>query len=98
LGTDDLRSYAAAACDLGIEHPHERGQWKHNRAENSHQPSRWRERKMQRFKTVCFAQKFLSATPPCTTISTSNTISRQLNHTVCSGAAMSTGRTIIAAA
>ena len=52
LVTDDLRSYAAAACDLGIEHPHERGQWKNNRAENSHQPSRRRERKMQRFKSA----------------------------------------------
>ena len=34
LVTDDLRSYAPAARDLGIEHPHERGQWKNNRAEN----------------------------------------------------------------
>jgi DDE domain len=28
LVTDDLRSYAPAACDLGIEHLHERGRWK----------------------------------------------------------------------
>jgi DDE domain len=47
LVTDDLRSYAAAARDLGIEHLHERGRWKNNRAENSHQPTRRRERKMQ---------------------------------------------------
>jgi putative transposase len=32
--TDDLRSYSAAACDLGIENRHERGQWRNNRAEN----------------------------------------------------------------
>jgi putative transposase len=38
LITDDLRSYSAAARDLGIEHLHERGRWKNNRAENSHQP------------------------------------------------------------
>jgi hypothetical protein len=60
LITDDLRTCGAAACDLGIERHHERGRWKNNRAENSHQPTRRRERKMQRFKSVGSAQKFLS--------------------------------------
>ena len=59
--TDDLRSYAPAARDLGIEHLHERGRWRNNRAENSHQPTRRRERKMQRFKSGGSAQRFLSA-------------------------------------
>ena len=36
LVTDDLRSYGAAARDLGIESRHERWRWKNNRAENSH--------------------------------------------------------------
>jgi putative transposase len=58
--TDDLRSYGAAARDLGIEKRHERGRWKNNRAENSHQPTRRRERKMQRFKSPGSAQRFLS--------------------------------------
>ena len=58
--TDDLRSYAAAARGLGIERRHERGRWKNNRAENSHQPTRRRERKMQRFKSPGSAQKFPS--------------------------------------
>jgi putative transposase len=58
--TDDLRSYGAATLDLGIDHLHDRGRWKNNRAENSHQPTRRRERKMQRFKSACSAQKFLS--------------------------------------
>ena len=58
--TDDLRSYAAAILDLGIDHLHDRGRWKNNRAENSHQPTRRRERKMQRFKSAGSAQKFLS--------------------------------------
>jgi putative transposase len=58
--TDDLRSYGAAARALGIESRHERGRWKNNRAENSHQPTRRRERKMQRFKSPGSAQKFLS--------------------------------------
>ena len=58
--TDDLRSYGAAARDLGIERRHERGRWKNNRVENSHQPTRRRERKMQRFRSPRSAQKFLS--------------------------------------
>src|SRR5262245_55616184 len=40
-------SYGAAARDLGISRRHERGRWRNNRAENSHQPTRRRERKMQ---------------------------------------------------
>src|SRR5271154_1063155 len=55
--TDDLRSYGAATLDLGIDHLHDRGRWKNNRAENSHQPTRRRERKMQRFKSAGSAQK-----------------------------------------
>src|SRR5271169_2999515 len=60
LVTGDLRSYGAAARELQIERRHERGRWKNNRAENSHQPTRRRERKMQRFKSPGSAQKFLS--------------------------------------
>ena len=52
LVTDDLRSYGSAARDLGLESRRERGRWKNNRAENSHQPTRRRERKMQRFKSA----------------------------------------------
>src|SRR6202162_4011964 len=61
LITDDLRSYAAAAHDLGISARHERGRWKNNRVANSHQPTPRRERKMQRFKSSGSAQRFLSA-------------------------------------
>ena len=50
LVTDNLRSYGAACRDLGISHLHERGRWLNNRAENSHQPTRRRERKIQGFK------------------------------------------------
>jgi len=58
--TDDLRSYGAAARDLGISRRHERWRWRNNRAENSHQPTRRRERKMQGFKSAGSAQRFLS--------------------------------------
>jgi putative transposase len=57
--TDDLRSYRAAARELGFERRLERGRWRNNRAENSHQPTR-RERKIQRFKSAGSAQRFLS--------------------------------------
>jgi putative transposase len=60
LVTDELRSYAAAASYLRITKHHERGRWRNNRAENSHQPTRRRERKMQGFKSAGSAQRFLS--------------------------------------
>ena len=60
LVTDDLRSYGAAARELGLSRRHERGRWRNNRAENSHQPTRRRERKMQGFKSAGSAQRFLS--------------------------------------
>jgi DDE domain len=60
LVTDDVRSYGAAAHELGISYRHERGRWRNNRAENSHQSTRRRERKMQGFKSTGSAQRFLS--------------------------------------
>jgi transposase-like protein len=58
--TDKLRSYGAAKVEIGLSARHERGLRKNNRAENSHQPTRRRERKMQRFKSSGSAQRFLS--------------------------------------
>jgi transposase-like protein len=60
LVTDKLRSYGAAKAALGLSARHEQGLRKNNRAENSHQPVRRRERKMQRFKSSGSAQRFLS--------------------------------------
>ena len=60
LVTDDLRCYGAATLDLCIDHLLDRGRWKNNRAENSHQSTRRRQCKMQRFKSAGSAQKFLS--------------------------------------
>src|SRR6516165_1533868 len=60
LVTDKLRSYASAFRRLRLNCLHEQGLHKNNRAENSHQPVRRRERKMQRFKTARSAQRFLS--------------------------------------
>ena len=61
MTTDKLASYAAAARELGVERRHRTDRWANNRAENSHRPTRRRERKMQRFKSPGSAQKFLSA-------------------------------------
>ena len=58
--TDKLRSYAWAFRELGLSARHEQGLRKNNRAENSHQPVRRRERKMQRFESPGSAQRFLS--------------------------------------
>src|SRR5260370_13768643 len=49
--TDQLRSYGAAVWHLGLSCHHEQGLRQNNRAENSHQVVRRRERKMQRFKS-----------------------------------------------
>ncbi len=59
--TDKLRSYAAAKREVlpGVEHRQSRTL--NNRAEVSHQPTRRRERQMQRFKSARHAQRFLSA-------------------------------------
>jgi putative transposase len=60
LVTDKLRSYGSAFRHLRLACPHEQGLRSNNRAENSHQVVRRRERKMQRFKSARSAQRFLS--------------------------------------
>jgi putative transposase len=59
--TDKLASYPAAKRELipGVEHRRHKGL--NNRAENSHQPTRRRERQMKRYKSARQAQRFLSA-------------------------------------
>jgi putative transposase len=61
LVTDRLASYGCARRQLGMRARHDQGLRKNNRAENSHQVVRRRERKMQRFKSSRSAQRFLSA-------------------------------------
>ena len=60
LVTDKLKSYAAAKREImpGVEHRQHKGL--NNRAENSHQPTRRRERIMKRFKSPRQVQRFLS--------------------------------------
>ena len=58
--TDKLRSYGAALRHLRLSCHHEQGLRQNNRAENSHQAVRRRERKLQRFRSPGSAQRFLS--------------------------------------
>jgi putative transposase len=58
--TDRLRAYSAAMNEIGAADRHEVGGRPNNRAENSHQPFRRRERAMQRFRSMKTLQKFSS--------------------------------------
>ena len=58
--TDGLRSYTAAMKEIGNADRQEVGRWLNNRAENSHQPFRRRERAMLRFRRMKTLQKFAS--------------------------------------
>ena len=58
--TDKLPSYGAARRDMALKVEHRRHKGLNNRAENSHQPTRRRERIMKRFKSARQAQRFLS--------------------------------------
>src|SRR3984957_18652689 len=58
--TDKLRSYGAARAKMGLRVNHRQHKGLNNRAENSHQPTRRRERIMKRFKSAWQAQRFLS--------------------------------------
>ncbi len=61
LVTDGLRSYGVARREVLPEVRHRTGRHVNNRAENSHRPTRRRERQMQRFKSPAQAQRFLSS-------------------------------------
>jgi putative transposase len=62
--TNKLTSYGAAKREVlpSVEHRQHRDL--NNRAENSHQPTRQRERRMQRLKSPGHAQRFLAAYGP----------------------------------
>ena len=62
--TDKLASYGAAMREVLPSVEHRRHKGLNNRAENSHQPTRERERRMRRFKDPGHAQRFLAAYGP----------------------------------
>ncbi|MFT6052188.1 MAG: putative transposase [Halioglobus sp.] len=59
--TDKLRSYNVAHRELILEPIYDTTQYANNRAKVSHEPTRVRERGMQKFKSVEQAQRFLGA-------------------------------------
>jgi putative transposase len=59
--TDGLRSYGVAQREILPDVRHRTSRYLNNRAENSHWPTRRRERQMQRFKSSEQAQRFLSS-------------------------------------
>jgi putative transposase len=59
--TDGLRSYGVARREVLPEVRHRTSRYLNNRAENSHRPTRRRERQMQRFKSPYQAPQFLSS-------------------------------------
>jgi putative transposase len=62
--TDKLASYGAAMRESLPSVEHRQHRYLNNRAENSHQPTRQRERHMGRFKSPGHAQRFLAAYGP----------------------------------
>jgi len=60
LITDKLKSYTAANRDLGLNVEHRQHKGLNNRAENSHQPTRVREKVMRRFKSARHLPRFTS--------------------------------------
>lgn len=61
LITDKLRSYGAAHRKVMPRVEHRTSKYLNNRAENSHQLTRQRERAMKGFRSVGSAQRFLGA-------------------------------------
>ena len=59
--TDKLRSYGVAHRELVPETIHSTQQYENNRAEQSHESTRVRERGMRRFKSIRQAQRFVTA-------------------------------------
>ena len=64
LVTDGLRSYGVAHRELLPEARHRTSPCLDNRAENSHRPTRRRQRCMQRLKSARQGQRFLSTQAP----------------------------------
>jgi transposase InsO family protein len=84
---NETRTHLSLDKDAPLSHTVQRAgrvlrlpRWRNNRAENSHQPTRRRERKMQGFKSAGSANDFCPSTPPPTTPSTSSVTSSQRRH------------------
>lgn len=77
LVTDKLGSYGVAKRELLPDVEHRKSRYLNNRAENSHRPTRRRERQMQRFKSTRQAQRLCQPTPSSMAISVRDAIGPQ---------------------
>ena len=84
--TDRLRSYRSAMKVIGNAADQECGRWLNNRAENSHQPFRRRERAMAKFRDI---KPYRNLPPPMPRSTTTSTT------TATSTAATSSNRTVL---
>ena len=97
--TDKLKSYRAAIREVGFSGVHEQGLRMNNRVENSHQPLRRRERKMQGFKSVKSAQRFASVHAAVyNAFNVQRHLSSRSTHRVSRAEALSTWKTALTAA
>jgi putative transposase len=96
--TDKLASYGAAKREImpGVEHRQHRGL--NNRAENSQQPTRRRERIMKRFKSAGQAQRFLSVHDQVANLSRRPTNTNAADHRRARGRAFQAWAEVTAAA
>jgi putative transposase len=62
--TDKLKSYGAARAGMHVNFEHRQHKGLNNRAENSHLPTRQREKIMKRFKSARHLQRFVSIHDP----------------------------------
>ena len=60
MSESKLKSYLAAKAEVMPSVEHLQQKYQNNRAENSHEPTRLREKVMRRFKSAGHAQRFLS--------------------------------------
>jgi transposase-like protein len=99
LVTDELKSYAAAASHLGIAKRHERGRWRNNRAENSHQPTRRRERKCKGSRAWDPRKDFSQPTqPPHSIFNVQRNLTSARTHRAFRASAMDMWRAAVAVA
>ena len=61
MAPDKLRTYGAAHRQVMPSVEHRSSKYLNNRAENSHQPTRQREKAMKNFRSTGAAQRFLAA-------------------------------------
>lgn len=81
LVTDDLRSYGAAARELGLSRRHERGRWRNNRARTRINRPDDGSARCRGSRVRDQPNDFCPSTPPPTTPSTSSVTSSQRRHT-----------------